>query len=92
MLKAYVMVRSVPGMEKQVIDQVSNIPGVISVEGVYGEFDLVVRIEAPVGKTLDFVVRKIREVPGIKATKTIPSIRGERKSGSTMDYLGEPSD
>jgi DNA-binding Lrp family transcriptional regulator len=89
---AYVMINTLPGMEKSVLDEVAQIPGVVSVEGVYGEFDLIVRVEVPVGNTVDFVVNKLRKVSGIKSTRTVSTIDGERKSGTGMDYLGPPSD
>jgi len=89
---AYVMVNTLPGMEKPVLDEIAQLPGVVSVEGVYGEFDLIVRIEVPVGNAVDFVINKMRKVSGIKSTRTVSTIDGERKSGMGMDYLGPPSD
>jgi len=89
---AYVMVNTLPGMEKPVLEEIAQIPGVVSVEGVYGEIDLIVRLEVPMGNSVGFVIDKIRKVAGIKSTKTISTIDGERKSGTGMDYLGPPSD
>jgi DNA-binding Lrp family transcriptional regulator len=86
------MINTLPGMEKPVLDEIAQIPGVVSVEGVYGEFDLIVRLEVPVGNSVDFLINKIRRVSGIKSTRTISTIDGERKSGTGMDYLGPPSD
>ena len=86
------MINTLPGMERPVLDDIAQIPGVVSVEGVYGEFDLIVRLEVPVGNSVDFVINKIRKVSGIKSTRTISTIDGERKSGTGMDYLGPPSD
>ncbi|MEP0826435.1 MAG: Lrp/AsnC ligand binding domain-containing protein [Nitrososphaera sp.] len=89
---AYVMINTLPGMEKPVLEEIAQIPGVVSVEGVYGEIDLIVRLEVPMGNSVGFVIDKIRKVAGIKSTKTISTIDGERKSGTGMDYLGPPSD
>jgi DNA-binding Lrp family transcriptional regulator len=89
---AYVMINTLPGMERPVLDEISQLPGVVSVEGVYGEFDLIVRLEVPVGNTVDFVITKIRKISGVKSTRTVSTIDGERKSGTGMDYLGPPSD
>lgn len=86
------MINTLPGMEKPVLDEVAQIPGVVSVEGVYGEFDLIVRVEVPVGNSVDLVVNKLRKVSGIRSTRTVSTIDGERKSGTGMDYLGPPSD
>lgn len=92
MAGAYVIIRALPGMEKQVIEQVTEIPHVISAEGVYGDFDIVVRIEVPGNQSLQPVISKIRSVAGIKLTNTAFTVEGERKSGTGTDHLGAPSD
>lgn len=89
---AYVMITTFPGTEKQVLDKIAEIPDVISVEGVYGEFDLIVRVEVPVGNSVDSVISKIRKMPGIKSTRTASCIDGEHMSGTGMDSVGPPSD
>jgi DNA-binding Lrp family transcriptional regulator len=89
---AYIMINTLPGMEKPVLNEIAQIPGVVSVEGVYGEFDLIARVDVPLGNTVDLVINEIRKVQGIKSTRTISSIEGERTSGTGMDHLGPPSD
>jgi DNA-binding Lrp family transcriptional regulator len=89
---AFVMVNTLPGMERTVLEEIAATPGVISVEGVLGEFDLIVRIELPVGNSIDQVISKIRAINGVKSTRTVTSIDGQRKSGTAMDYQGPPSD
>lgn len=90
---AYLMITTQPGAERSVIDKIADVPGVISVEGVYGDFDIIARVEVPVGTGIDQVVNEIRRIPGLKTTRTVTSIEGERKSGTAMDHhLGEPSD
>jgi hypothetical protein len=46
---AYVMINTLPGMEKSVLHQIAEVPGVVSVEGVFAEFDLIVRVNVPSG-------------------------------------------
>jgi len=86
------MVNTFPGMERPVLNQIAQIPGVVSVEGVFAEFDLIVRVDVPIGNTVDLVINEIRKIQGIKSTRTISSIEGERSSGIGMDHLGPPSD
>jgi len=89
----YPMIGTEPGVERSIIDLIADVPGVISVEGVYGDFDIIARVEVPVGTGIDQVVNEIRRIPGLKTTRTVTSIEGERKSGTAMDHhLGEPSD
>ena len=89
---AYIMINTLPGMEKPVLDEIAQLPSVVSVEGVYGEFDLIVRVDVPQGNTVDLVINQIRKIHGIKSTRTISSIEGERTSGTGMDHMGPPSD
>ena len=87
------MIGTEPGVERSIIDLIADVLGVISVEGVYGDFDIIARVEVPVGTGIDQVVNEIRRIPGLKTTRTVTSIEGERKSGTAMDHhLGEPSD
>lgn len=87
------MITTQPGVERSIIDLIADVPGVISVEGVYGDYDIIARVEVPVGTGIDQVVNEIRRIPGLKTTRTVTSIEGERKSGTAMDHhLGEPSD
>ena len=87
------MITTQPGVERSIIDLIADVPGVISVEGVYGDFDIIARVEVPVGTGIDQVVNEIRRIPGLKTTRTVTSIEGVRKSGTAMDHhLGEPSD
>ena len=88
---AYVIITVIPGMEERVLEEVSQIPNVISAEGVYGDFDIIVRIEIPGNESLEPVVARIRKVKGIRFTKTVRSA-GERKSGTGTDHMGAPSD
>ena len=89
---AYLLITAMPGSEKSLVDQIANISGVISVEGVYGDFDLIARVEVPVGNSIGPVIDHVRRLPGIKSTKTVSTIDGERKSGTAMEYHGAPSD
>ena len=89
---AYVMITTLPGMEKQVLEDVTEIPHVISAEGVYGDFDIIARIEVVGDQSIEPVVTRIRKIDGIKLTKTVRSIDGERRSGTGTDHLGAPSD
>lgn len=89
---AYVIITTIPGMEKEVLEQVVEVPHVISAEGVYGDFDIIARIELPGNESIEPVVTHIRKIRGIRFTKTVRSIEGERRSATGTDHLGAPSD
>ena len=90
---AYILVNTAPGVEKQVIDELSQIPGVVYVEGVYGGFDVIVRVEFPADEMITRTLNKIRKIEGIKSTLTMTFIPGQHKKGVTdADHMGPPSD
>ena len=89
---AYVLIKIHPGVEKQVIDELSQIPGVVHVDGVYGGFDIVVRVEFPTDTMISRTLQKIRGIAGIKSTVTMSLIEGQRKLRTDMDQAGPPSD
>ncbi|MEO9319901.1 MAG: Lrp/AsnC ligand binding domain-containing protein [Nitrososphaera sp.] len=89
---AYLLINALPGMEKTLVDAIAEIPGVISVEGVYGDFDLIARVEVPVGNTIGPVIDAVRKLDGVKSTRTVSTIDGERKSGTAIEFHGSPSD
>ena len=89
---AYLLINANPGMERNLVDQIAEIPGVISVEGVYGDFDLIARVEVPVGNSIGPVIESVRKIPGVRSTRTVSTIDGERKSGTAVEFHGSPSD
>ncbi|AIC16237.1 Lrp/AsnC ligand binding domain-containing protein [Nitrososphaera viennensis] len=91
---AYILINIRPGVEKQVIDELSQLPGVVHVEGVYGGFDIIVRIEFPTDGMILRTLDKVRRIDGIKSTLTMSFIPGQQKgkTGLDADHLGPPSD
>jgi DNA-binding Lrp family transcriptional regulator len=91
---AYILINIRPGVEKQVIDELSQIPGVVHVEGVYGGFDIIVRIEFPTDGMMPRTLDRVRKIDGIKSTLTMSFVQGQqkRRPGLDADHMGPPSD
>jgi DNA-binding Lrp family transcriptional regulator len=89
MPNAYVMVTSVPGTEKKIRDEVTTIPGVVSVDLILGVFDLIIKVQASTGSAMSKAVSSVRRVPSIRSTFTMSSIEGEywQQKGAGIDYL-----
>jgi DNA-binding Lrp family transcriptional regulator len=72
MVNGYVLLRLVPGLEKEALTTIRLIKGVVEVELVFGHWDAVVKVEA---KTINELTRKvmgeIRGVQGIGETETL---------------------
>jgi DNA-binding Lrp family transcriptional regulator len=71
MLKAYLLIVCEVGLERDVEETIRSMANVTDVDTVYGEYDLIVRIEVNDIKQLDKVVSEIRRVKGVLRTMTL---------------------
>lgn len=69
------MIVSTPGGEKELAQDLRRLPEVKEVWEVYGEYDLVVRVEIRTLQLLDSFVRdRIRRMPTVRLTTTMISV------------------
>lgn len=70
-IKALVMLRTDPKIEKNLIDELKTYEGVQEAHVVYGPYDIYSLIEVPsYDKLNDLVLHKIRRLYGVKSTTT----------------------
>jgi len=68
---AYTLLKVVPGKEKEVIAKLQEFDEVAEVMGVYGIYDMILKIETSDVKALDeFIYYKLRVLEGITETLT----------------------
>ena len=79
---AYILVTCVPGNEKEVISKIKGLPSVTEVNGVMGKYDVFVKIQADDSTKVDAAISKVRNVPHVTGTITMPVIYGQ---GGTID-------
>ena len=79
---AYILVTCIPGREKEVIAKIKVLPEVVEVNGVMGKYDVFVKISADNALKVDSAISKVRNVPHITSTFTMPAIYGQ---GGTID-------
>ena len=76
MALGFVLVAVAAGHEKEVYDGVSRVAGVVELVPLFGEYDLLVKVEADdweaLGRT---ILQGIRTVPGVATTKTLTATR-----------------
>ena len=72
MLKAYILVSLVPGLEATTMPQMSALPGVQETDLVFGRWDVVVQVEARNIPDLSrMVINQIRGLQGVQTTETL---------------------
>ncbi|HDN95667.1 MAG: Lrp/AsnC family transcriptional regulator [Thermoplasmata archaeon] len=68
----FVLISTAPAKEHQVYNELSKIKEIVELHPLFGEYDLIAKIEA---KDLDelgkIVVEKIRAIDGVADTKTL---------------------
>jgi DNA-binding Lrp family transcriptional regulator len=69
---AYIMINCEFGYESSVVEQLKSIPGIKEVRGVFGNYDVLVKIQAQSIESLrDIIMYGIRKIPQICCTTTI---------------------
>ena len=72
MMKGYLLIKLVPGLESSALPQIRATPGVLEVNLVFGQWDVVAIAEA---KTLfeltRIVVGEVRGIQGVQDTTTL---------------------
>ncbi|MFQ6137199.1 MAG: Lrp/AsnC ligand binding domain-containing protein [Candidatus Hydrothermarchaeales archaeon] len=72
MVVAGVLIRTAPGKTKSAIEELRKLEGMISVQAVFGRFDVVAMIEAKdLDEAANTVVSKIRQIDGVTYTETL---------------------
>ena len=70
----FVLIGSKPGSERNVYAELTRITEITELHPVFGEYDIIARLEAPDPNALMPIVEKIRKVDGVIDTKTLPGI------------------
>ncbi len=73
---AFILMNCVPGKEDEVSKKLTDIDCIKETYTLFGEYDLISKIEAEDYKELETVVlSRIRSIPGIVETKTLTGIK-----------------
>ena len=78
MATAYVLVNCELGSEESIIRQLKNIETVKEVNGTFGAYDILAKIESSTVETLrESITWKIRKIERIRSTLTLMGIEGQ---------------
>jgi DNA-binding Lrp family transcriptional regulator len=72
MVTGLVLVKLLPGKEKQTLAKLKTLKSVVHMSAVFGRWDLVLDMETDDLPSLsNFVVQEIRSIPGVLSTETL---------------------
>ena len=72
MVKGYILVKLVPGLESDTLSQIRATPGVLDVNLVFGQWDAIAVAEAKsLFELARTVVSEVRSIQGIQDTTTL---------------------
>lgn len=72
MVTGLVLVKMIPGKEKQVLSRLRNIKAIVHMSAVFGRWDLVLDMETnDLEELSQVVVNEIRNIPGVLSTETL---------------------
>ena len=78
---SYILLNCSPGSEVQVISEISSLAGVIEVNGVFGKYDVFVKVSAENPDAMEKIVSQIRKI-NVISSHTLPVVYGQ---GGTID-------
>lgn len=68
----FVLITSAPAYEHEVYNKLSKLPHIVELHPLFGEYDLIAKIEAEdFDKIGDVVINEIKSVKGVIDTKTL---------------------
>jgi DNA-binding Lrp family transcriptional regulator len=76
MVISYILINTTPSMEHQVYDELKKVESVIEVHPLFGEYDLLVKVNIDnLDNLSDLILEKIRKIDGVDDTKTLTGIK-----------------
>jgi DNA-binding Lrp family transcriptional regulator len=75
MVAAFILIVVDSGAEKRIAEKLSDLAGVDEVDVIYGDYDLIAKIQVPdISKLGDFIINNIRSVKGVRRTSTLIAV------------------
>jgi DNA-binding Lrp family transcriptional regulator len=90
-LRSFLLVKTKPGMEREILDRFKILPEVREIHLITGKFDLLVTLESaeteldPRGRVVAVVIDKVRKGGGIVDTRTIIPIDSQSRPIHTSE-------
>ena len=81
-MQSYVLIKCTPGNEKDIISKLKPFPEVVEINGVWGKYDIFVKIVHSDPSEIEKIIGKIRKMELVETTETMMVLYGQ---GGTID-------
>ena len=71
----FILIGTAPAREEEVYDKVLKLSEVVEAHPLFGEFDIIAKMEAEDFNELDLRAEKIRKIDGVVDIKTLTGLR-----------------
>jgi len=72
MVKGYILIKLVPGLESEALSRIRVIPGILDVSLVFGQWDAIAIAEAKnLFELTNTIISEVRSIQGIQDTTTL---------------------
>lgn len=81
-MQAYILLNCQTGSETELIAELKKIPEVVEINGIWGKYDVFLKVVTEEPQGIDKVVSKLRTLPDITNSYTMHVLYGQ---GGTID-------
>ena len=81
-MQAYILIKCNTGSESRVISELSEMPEVSEINGIWGKYDIFLKVVSYDPQRIDDIVKKLRNHPDITETYTMHVLYGQ---GGSID-------
>ena len=72
MAEAYVLLKVTPGSERNIVKALKDIPAIVDINELYGEWDIIIKASVESIEDLDVLLsEKMRKIGGVTLTSTM---------------------
>ena len=72
---AFILLKTEPSQEREVYQTLSTIEAVVETHALYGEYDLLARVECANSKALTtLLMQQMRQIEGVRETETLIAV------------------
>ncbi|HEY5735835.1 MAG TPA: Lrp/AsnC ligand binding domain-containing protein [Nitrosopumilus sp.] len=81
-MQAYVLINCNTGTETSVISELKEIPEIIEINGIWGKYDIFIKVKTPDPNGIEIITKRLRNHPDITDTFTMHVLYGQ---GGSID-------